>query len=136
MIKKEKPIPIVSPWAKPFWDATAIGILKIQKCSKCDMNIFYPRLYCPSCGSKEIEWIEALGTGNVYSFTIVENNAPSAFIVDMPYVVAVVELDEGIRMLTNIINCNLEQLTCDMRVKVVFERLNDEFTLPKFEPAS
>jgi|TARA_B110000259_G_C14025767_1_gene404646 uncharacterized OB-fold protein len=136
MIKKEKPIPIVSPWAKPFWDATAIGILKIQKCSKCDMNIFYPRLYCPSCGSKEIEWIEALGTGNVYSFTVVENNAPSAFIVDMPYVVAVVELDEGIRMLTNIINCNLEQLTCDMRVKVVFERLNDEFTLPKFEPAS
>lgn len=135
MIKKEKPIPIVSPWAKPFWDATAIGILKIQKCSKCDMNIFYPRLYCPSCGSKEIEWIEALGTGNVYSFTIVENNAPSAFIVDMPYVVAVVELDEGVRMLTNIINCNLEQLTCDMRVKVVFERLNDEFTLPKFEPA-
>ena len=136
MIKKEKPIPIVSPWAKPFWDATAIGILKIQKCSKCDMNIFYPRLYCPSCGSKEIEWIEALGTGNVYSFTVVENNAPSAFIVDMPYVVAVVELDEGIRMLTNIINCNLEQLTCDTRVKVVFERLNDEFTLPKFEPAS
>ncbi len=136
MIKKEKPIPIVSPWAKPFWDATAIGILKIQKCSKCDMNIFYPRLYCPSCGSKEIEWIEALGTGNVYSFTVVENNAPSAFIVDMPYVVAVVELDEGIRMLTNIINCNLEQLTCDMRVKVVFESLNDEFTLPKFEPAS
>ena len=136
MIKKEKPIPIVSPWAKPFWDATAICILKIQKCSKCDMNIFYPRLYCPSCGSKEIEWIEALGTGNVYSFTVVENNAPSAFIVDMPYVVAVVELDEGIRMLTNIINCNLEQLTCDMRVKVVFERLNDEFTLPKFEPAS
>ena len=136
MIKKEKPIPIVSPWAKPFWDATAIGILKIQKCSKCDMNIFYPRLYCPSCGSKEIEWIEALGTGNVYSFTVVENNAPSAFIVDMPYVVAVVELDEGIRMLTNIINCNLEQLTCDMRVKVVFERLNDDFTLPKFEPAS
>ena len=136
MIKKEKPIPIVSPWAKPFWDATAIGILKIQKCSKCDMNIFYPRLYCPSCGSKEIEWIEALGTGNVYSFTVVENNAPSAFIVDMPYVVAVVEMDEGIRMLTNIINCNLEQLTCDMRVKVVFERLNDEFTLPKFEPAS
>ena len=62
MIKKEKPIPIVSPWAKPFWDATAIGILKIQKCSKCDMNIFYPRLYCPSCGSKEIEWIEALGS--------------------------------------------------------------------------
>jgi uncharacterized OB-fold protein len=131
-----KPLPVVQPWARPYWDATREHRLVLQYCEDCNRLIHYPRIACPHCGSVRLSWREASGRGTVYSFTVVESNAPSAFLVDMPYVVAVVELAEGVRMLTNIVDCDPHALRCDMQVKVVFEKLGDEFVLPKFRPAS
>jgi uncharacterized OB-fold protein len=89
---------------------------------------------CPHCGADDIEWVKSSGRGHIYSYTVVENNAPSAFAGDTPYVVAVIKLDEGVQMLSNIVGCNFDDLQCDMPVEVVFEELNQEFTLPKFTP--
>ena len=98
--------------------------------------IFYPRISCPHCFSENVEWVEASGKGTVYSFTVVRNNPPSAFITDLPYVVAIVKLAEGVQMLTNIVGCDPEEVRCDMPVQVTFEKLDDEFTLPKFAPVA
>jgi len=129
-----KPLPVVAPWARPFWDATRENKLILQHCNDCRKTIHYPRAFCPHCLSDKLGWQTASGRGTVYSYTIVEANAPSAFINDMPYVVAVIRLEEGVQMLSNVIGCDLSQLHCDMPVEVVFERLTDEFVLPKFRP--
>ena len=134
MDKPKKPVPVVSPWARPFWEAAREEKLCIQKCKDCDKYVFYPRLVCPHCLSDNLKWVEALGKGTIYSYTVVENNAPSAFVNDMPYVVALVKLEEGVQMLSNIVDCDLGELKCDMPVQVTFEKLDDEFTLPKFKP--
>ena len=136
MTQAPKPLPIVAPWAIPFWEAARQHQLALQHCRACNRLIFYPRYACPHCFSQELGWRPASGRGTVYSYTVVKSNAPSGFIADMPYVVAVIRLEEGVRMLSNIVECDLEQLRCDMPVQVTFERLNDEFTLPKFRPAS
>ena len=130
----KKPAPIVNDWARRFWEAANAGRLEIQKCTECGKHIFYPRIACPHCSSDKIAWVNASGKGTVYSYTVVENNAPSAFVQDIPYVVAVVKLAEGVQMLSNIVGCPPEQVKCDMPVEVTFERLDDEFTLPKFRP--
>ena len=130
----QKPVPVVNPWAKPFWDAAAEKELKIQKCKDCDKHIFYPRNGCPFCGSDDLDWVKAAGTGTIYTYTVVENNPPSAFIQDLPYVVAVIRLDEGVQMLSNIVGCDPGDVECDMPVEVIFEKLDDNFNLPKFKP--
>ena len=134
MENAEKPVPVVNPWARPFWEAAKEEKLIIQKCEDCEKHIFYPRIACPHCFSDDVEWVEASGKGKVYSFTVVLNNAPSSFIPDIPYVIAVVKLEEGVQLLTNIVGCDPEAVACDMPVEVTFEKLNDEFTLPKFQP--
>ncbi len=131
-----KPIPVVNTWAKPFWDAAKEERLIIQQCQDCGENIFYPRIACINCASDNLDWIECSGKGKVYTYTVVEANAPSAFVADLPYVVAVVILEEGVRMLSNIINCDPYSVECDMPVQVTFEILNDEYTLPKFIPSN
>jgi uncharacterized OB-fold protein len=134
MEQPNKPLPVVNPWAKPFWDAANEERLTFQKCEDCGANIFYPRIACPDCFSDNLGWVDASGKGTVYSYTVVENNAPTAFAADCPYVVAIVKLEEGVQMLTNIVNCDPYLIQCDMPVKVVFEVLNDDFKLPKFQP--
>jgi len=132
----KKPVPIVNPWARPFWKAAREGRLIIQQCRDCKKYIFYPRIACTHCSSENIEWVEASGKGTIYSYSVVETNAPSAFMKDVPYVIAIVRLEEGVQMLTNIVGCDPYQVTCDMPVQVTFEKLDDEFTLPKFKPST
>jgi hypothetical protein len=91
-------------------------------------------LVCPHCFSENLEWVEASGKGTIYSYTVVMNNSPSAFINDIPYVVALIKLDEGVQMLSNIVDCDFDELKCDMPVEVTFEKLDDEFSLPNFRP--
>ena len=129
-----KPVPVVSPWAKPFWDAAREHRLVIQRCDACHNNIFYPRIACPHCGADEPGWVDASGKGTIYSYTVVENNAPSTFAPDMPFVIAVIKLDEGVQMLSNVVECDPYEVTCDMPVEVTFERRDDEFTMPVFRP--
>lgn len=132
----KKPVPIVNPWARPFWKAACEGRLIIQQCRDCKKFIFYPRIACIHCSSENIEWVEASGKGTIYSYTVVETNAPSAFMKDVPYVIAIVRLEEGVQMLTNIVGCDPYQVRCDMPVQVTFEKLDDEFSLPKFRPST
>lgn len=133
---KPKPQPVVNTWAKPFWDGCAENKLLIQRCSACHQTVFYPRIACPHCSSDRLVWEEASGRGTIYSYTVVENNAPSAFAQDVPYVVAVIRLQEGVQMLSNIVDCDFQELECELPVEVVFEKLDDEFTLPKFRPVT
>lgn len=130
-----KPIPPIAPWSKPYWDAANDHKLLIQYCPTCEKHIFYPRLVCPFCFNEEIVWVEASGKGKVYAFSVVQNNAPSPFIEDMPYVIAIVHLDEGVPMMTNIVGCEPESVHSEMPVEVTFEKLTDHITLPKFKPA-
>ncbi len=132
----KKPVPIVNPWAKPFWEAARERRFIIQQCTDCKKYIFYPRICCPHCFSDRVEWVEASGKGTIYSYTVVLNNAPSAFMNDVPYVIAVVKLEEGVQLLSNIVDCDPEKVRCDMNVEVTFEKLDDQFTLPKFKPVN
>jgi uncharacterized OB-fold protein len=132
----EKPIPPIQPWAEPFWAAAREEKLLIQHCRGCDRYVFYPRLQCPACFSAKLEWIEACGRGRVYTYSVVLNNPPSAFQNDVPFVIAIVELEEGVRLMTNIVGCKPDAVRCDMPVEVVFEKATDEITLPKFTPAA
>jgi len=130
----KKPVPVVNPWAKPFWEACREKRLMIQKCKECGKHVFYPRIACPHCFSDDLDWVEASGKGTVYTYSVVVSNAPSAFIKDMPYVIAVIRLEEGVQMLSNVVECKPEDVRCDMPVEVTFEKLDEQFTLPKFKP--
>src|SRR5699024_5799840 len=105
-----------------------------QKCIECDKYYFYPRIYCPICMSGNVEWREVSGKGKIYSFTISRRPAGPAFKEDLPYAVGLIELDEGPRMMSRIINVDVEKVRCDMPVKVVFIERTKNIVLPKFEP--
>ncbi len=135
MNEKPKPIPVVNSWSKPYWEAANQNKFVIQKCKDCGEFNFIPRMACPTCFSDNMGWVEASGKGTVYSHTTVLNNAPTAFQNDCPYVVAIIKLAEGPQMVSNIIGIDPEKIHCDMEVEVTFERLNEEFNLPKWKPA-
>ena len=130
-----KPIPHIDPWTEPHWAAAKDGVLIIQRCRSCGRHVFYPRPVCPHCASDDLEWVEASGKATVYSFTVVENNAPSGFLADMPFVVAILDLEEGVRMMSNIVDCDPHSVYVDMPVQVGFRPLTDDVTLPVFRPA-
>lgn len=134
MNEYNKPLPHITEISKKFWQATKKHKLLIQRCPDCGKNVFYPKRYCPNCLSDRLEWIETKGRGKVYSFSVCLSNAAPGFENDVPYTVAVVDLEEGVRVLTHIIDCKQEDLKCDMEVEVVFDDVTEEITLPKFKP--
>lgn len=133
MTEITKPLPITDGDSKIYWEGCKEGKLLIQYCTDCDNHIFYPRTVCPHCMSDHIEWVEAEGKGKVYTYTIARRGAGPAFADDAPYVVALIELEEGVRLISNVINCNVDDVYCDMEVQVVFEKVGD-FHLPKYKP--
>jgi len=130
----EKPIPPIDPWTEPYWTALREGNLLLQFCPSCQEHIFYPRQSCPHCFSEHLTWLKATGRGKVYAYTVVENNAPSPFLDEMPFVIAIVILEEGVRLMTNIVDCDPAKIYSEMPVTVTFEKLNNDITLPKFRP--
>jgi uncharacterized protein len=130
----QKPIPVMQPWTKAFWEATKKHKLLIQFCNDCQSKIFYPRKFCPECWSGNLDWIEAKGKGKVYSFTITRDMVEPKFMPDLPYVLAMVNLEEGIRMMTRIVECDPEKVEMGMDVEVVFEDISEECSLPMFRP--
>ena len=130
-----KPVPVPTPETQPFWDGCAAGELRIQRCGDCRRPYFYPRPVCPACGSVDVEWFTASGRATLYSYVINHRPAPG-FEDEVPYVIAVVELDEGPRMMTNIAGVppDPEALVLDMPLEVTFERRGD-LSLPVFAPA-
>lgn len=136
MKEKVNVVPVPTAVSKPFWEGTKIHKLLVPKCRNCGKKHFYPRRWCPECAGEEFDWVELSGKGKIYSFTEVKAGAAPEFEQALPYVVALVELEDGIRMLTNIVECDPEKLECDAEVEVVFEKLTDEITLPKFRPVA
>jgi uncharacterized OB-fold protein len=132
----KKPLPEVQAYSQPFWDATKQNKLLIQTCGDCDATIFFPRQQCPNCWSTNLGWMEASGKGEIYAFSVTYEGVEAAFVEDLPIVLAWVDLPEGIRMQSNIIECDPESVEIGQQVEVVFKKVNDEITLPYFRPVS
>jgi hypothetical protein len=130
-----KPLPIPTLETRPYWDGCKRHELRIQRCAACSHFQFYPRLYCTGCFSDRVEWITASGRATVLSFTIVRRPVSQAFKDDLPYVVALVTLEEGPSMMTNIVGCAPEQVGIGMPLKVTFEDWSEEISIAKFRPA-
>ena len=133
----KKPLPTPSQVSQPFWDAAKEHRLVFQRCTLCGTHVFYPRYVCPGpdCfGVGTLEWVESSGKGSVYAFTISYHPAHPAFADDVPYVFAIIELEEGWRMNSNVINIDPTQVHIGMSVEVVWDDVTPEFTLPKFQP--
>lgn len=130
------PIPKPTPETAPYWAAAREGRLVVQRCTACATHYFYPRPLCPSCLSRAVEWVETCGRGRLLSF-VVNHRPPRNFPVAPPYVLGIVELEEGPRLLTHVVGVepDPEKLRCDMPVEVVFEPITAEITLPKFRLA-
>jgi uncharacterized OB-fold protein len=129
-----KPLPEPSAVSAPFWEGLSTGELRLQRCDQCEAYVFYPRTVCPHCLSDRLSWARASGRGRVYSYTIVRRAMNPAFGEDVPYVFAIVELDEGPRVTTNIVNCKSDEVRVDMPVKAAYDNVTPEVALLKFEP--
>ncbi|SFE34328.1 Zn-ribbon domain-containing OB-fold protein [Blastococcus tunisiensis] len=130
-----RPLPVVDADSAPFWAALRDRRLMVQWCGTCDRHVFYPRALCPHCHAELAEWVECSGSGTIHSYTVARRPAGPAFAADVPYVVVLVDLDEGVRMLSNLVTDDVDSVRIGARVAVRFEDVTDEITLPLFEPA-
>jgi uncharacterized OB-fold protein len=132
----DKPLPAVTSLTKPFWDSCSKHQLRMQFCTSCNEWIWYPKALCPSCGKRDsIEWRQLSGKGKVYSFTIIRQvigNSP-AFNKDIPFVVGLIELDEGPRIYSNVTGMKPEEISIDDPVVVYFDDVGLGMALPKFK---
>ena len=120
----------------PFWEATKDKKFLVQRCGACDKPIFYPREVCPTClSSDSLEWRESTGKGTVYAVSVQHRPANPTMADRVPYVVALVELDDGIRVMSNVIGCDPGDVAIGDAVRVTWEELSDGRNLPQFEPA-
>jgi Predicted nucleic-acid-binding protein containing a Zn-ribbon len=126
------PAPTLTPETEPFWTAAAEGRLLLKRCLACAAVIWYPRSHCPLCGSRETEWFTGSGHGTVYSFTV--NHKGEGAYRGAPYVLAYVELVEGPRVLTNIVDVDPAAVTVGMAVQAVFAPTGEGTALVRFAP--
>jgi uncharacterized OB-fold protein len=137
-MEADRPLPQpITPEARPYWDGLKEGKLMLPRCAACGHAFFYPRVVCPECQSRNITWIQATGKGRLHSFGIAHQSFNKAYKVAPPYVLAMVELEEGPRLLSNLIDVKADPavVKCDMAVEVVFHKLSDDVTVPLFRPA-
>jgi uncharacterized OB-fold protein len=131
---KPRPAPVPEPEAAEYWKAAHDGRLVVQRCDDCGHHQLYPRAMCLACGGP-VSWEEASGSGTVYSFTVIRQNYSRPFRDWIPYVVALVDLDEGPRVMSNIVGCDPEDVQVGMAVKARFETVSDVAGIALFEPA-
>jgi uncharacterized OB-fold protein len=131
----KKAVAVPTPVSEPYWQALVRHELTVQSCGSCGRRNFYPRLSCPACGAQRFEWLRCTGRARLHSFVINHVPAPG-FEDEVPYVIAIVELEEGPRMMTNLreVAADPASLTIDMPLEVTFES-RDGQTLPMFRPA-
>lgn len=134
MFGVEKPQPRPSEDSAPFWEAAAKGELRLQQCGQCGLVRFPPALLCGRCLSERAEWVALSGRGTVYSWIVVHQSQHPAFNADVPYNVAIIELDEGPRLHTNIVECSNDRIHIGMPVEAVFQKVSDDTALVKFRP--
>lgn len=132
--KSKIPVPRATPETQHFWDGTLAGELRLQRCDDCSQVYFPPRPFCPVCSSRVVRIFTASGKASLHSYVINQRPHPA---FEGPYSIAVVKLEEGPTMMTNIVNVDQtpEALILDMPLEVVFETLTDDIALPYFQPA-
>jgi uncharacterized OB-fold protein len=134
MSEAKRSLPQPTPETQPYWDGTKVEELRLQRCNECTHIYFPPRPFCPKCASRQVSWIKASGRASLYSYVIHHRATPG---FTPPYSIAVVELAEGPRMMTNIVGCpqTPAALQLDMPLEVTFVSASDTITLPQFKPA-
>jgi uncharacterized OB-fold protein len=133
MSENQKPIPVPSEDSTPFWAAAKKHELSLQRCTECGSFRFPPAPVCPECTALNGEWTRLTGRGKIHSFVVFHRAFHKSFEKDVPYAVAVVELEEGPRFPSNIVGIAPDQIRCDMPVEVVFDDVTPDCTLPKFK---
>ena len=133
-----KPVPVPQGESDYYWEKAKAHELWLRNCGDCNQAYFYPRDICPHCFSRNTSWIQASGKGTLHTFAIVHRAPTPAFRDDAPFVVAMVDLEEGARMPTNLVEVEPDpaNITIGMAVEVVFEDITVEIALPKFKPAN
>ena len=134
MSEYTKTVPEINESTRKYWEACKAHTLLLPKCRACGEVFFFPNDFCVNCLSKDIEWIEAGGKGTVHTFSVIYRPPSASFADNVPYVVAIIELEEGPRMMSNVVGISPEAVRVGMRVQVVFDDITDEISLPKFRP--
>ena len=129
-----KPVPEVTEELRPFFAAARENRLVVQRCEGCGRRRFPPREICSECLCRDARWVESVGLGTVVSFNVMHQVYHPAFAAEVPYAVVLVELEDGGRMIANVVDCPLDRLAIGMAVEAVFEKRSDEVALPQFRP--
>jgi uncharacterized OB-fold protein len=129
-----KPLPQITPEMAPFWEAARRHQLVVQRCAGCGRARFPARDQCSDCLSRDSEWVPVSGRGRIFSYAVMHQVYHPGFADEVPYAVVVVELDEGGRLVSNLVGCPVDAIRIDMPVEVVFDDVTPEVTLPKFRP--
>jgi uncharacterized OB-fold protein len=132
----DRPLPVIDSDSQPYWEATARHELRLPFCLDCDKSFFMPRVLCPRCHGDRVEWRAASGTGVIYSYTVARRPAGLAFAARVPYVVALIDLDEGVRLLSQVITDDVAAVRIGQRVHVDFEDVAEGLALPVFRIVS
>lgn len=126
--ERQNPAPLINPESARFFDAARDGKLLVGKCHACGQYHFYPRVQCPHCFSERTEWVPAKGTGVIYTYSTLRRGVPA------PYTIAYVTLDEGVSMMTNLVDCDPDSLEIGAPVRLVFKPAEDGTPVPMFTP--
>ena len=126
--ERKIPAPPANPETKAFWEAASRGTLLIKRCTSCGQPHYYPRALCPFCGSDATEWQPTSGAGTIYSYSVMRR-------AEVPYAIAYVTLDEGVTMMTNLVDCDFDALAIGQRVRLVFKPTDGGPPVPTFTPA-
>jgi uncharacterized OB-fold protein len=129
-----KPLPEITPAMRPFWEAARRHELVVQHCTACGAHRFPARDICSRCLSRDTEWVRSAGRGMVFSWVVMHQVYHPGFATDVPYALVVVELDEGARLVSNLVDCPVDGIRAGMGVEVVFDDVTPDVTLPKFRP--
>lgn len=121
---------------KPYFEATKENKLIIQYCSDCKTHQFYPRIFCMNCFSDQINWVEASGKGKVYSYSVVHKTSIKEMKDKVPYIIALIDLEEGVRLMSHLVDTDEKEISVGMDVSVIFREQIEEYKLPQFVPAS
>ena len=122
--------------SKPYFEATKENKLVIQYCSHCNKYQFYPRVFCMNCFSDQIDWVESTGNGKVYSYSVVHKTAIAEMKDKVPYIIALIDLEEGVRLMSHVVDIVEEDLVVGLDVSVVFREEIEGYKLPQFVPAN
>jgi uncharacterized protein len=130
----QKPVPIPDEASQPFYDGAKEHRLMIQQCATCGVVIWPVKSRCDNCMQPTVNWVQASGKATLYSFVLMHQVYHPGFASEVPYIIAQVDLEEGLRILTNLVDCSSSDLQIGMPIEVTFEVITDEVTLPKFRP--